>query len=540
MRLVVCVMLVVVAAHLVLVADAASTDYYKVLGVPRTATTKEIKKKYRQLARKMHPDLNQDDPSAKEKFQKINKAYDTLSDAEKRKTYDMFGEEGENMGGGGGGGGGGGSPFGGPGGGSPFTGTHFDSFFRFQKPKRAARRPRQEFEKKPSAKSSTSFSFQKMFGSAVYSEKEEKKEDGGGGFFESMFGNVFGGSQKDDARKSTAKKRKRTPEEFAQDENNRRKANTGQKPNKADFEEFDDGFFGQKAPPAEMFEGRTAPPEEQSPEFNEWFEGRFGAGPSGASTGPTKKQRKKKAAPPDAAKASGRRGNGRAESEPLKSDTSRKHAEPKTKEKKKGAMPFDATQLNEFVEANFALNCAAKGGKKQKCVILFGASTTFLSAKVTFKKIIETYHDRERRKSAGATSVTNFFFVSKGSVGETNGYLQRIISREAKGKMSTESFKLCEAYAQGSKATLTGEYCVLVLRSAGGPDTGGRAPTRRKLALFGLGIDTKESSLRVGETSGEDVKKSVRSVRSAKELQTNVLDRVEDGDAVWFVVSVNA
>ena len=106
--------------------------------------------------------------------------------------------------------------------------------------------------------------------------------------------------------------------------------------------------------------------------------------------------------------------------------------------------------------------------------------------------------------------------------------------------MSTESFKLCEAYAQGSKATLTGEYCVLVLRSAGGTDTGGRAPTRRKLALFGLGIDTKESSLRVGETSGEDVKKSVRSVRSAKELQTNVLDRVEDGDAVWFVVSVNA
>ena len=67
-------------------------DYYEILGVPRTATEDEIKKAYRKLARKHHPDVNPNDKSAEEQFKKINEAYEVLSDAEKRKKYDRFGE----------------------------------------------------------------------------------------------------------------------------------------------------------------------------------------------------------------------------------------------------------------------------------------------------------------------------------------------------------------------------------------------------------------------------------------------------------------
>ncbi len=67
-------------------------DYYEILGVPRTATEEEIKKAYRKLARKHHPDVNPEDKNAEEKFKKINEAYEVLSDAEKRKKYDRFGE----------------------------------------------------------------------------------------------------------------------------------------------------------------------------------------------------------------------------------------------------------------------------------------------------------------------------------------------------------------------------------------------------------------------------------------------------------------
>ena len=71
-------------------------DYYEILGVPRTATEDEIKKAYRKLARKHHPDVNPNDKSAEEKFKKINEAYEVLSDAEKRKKYDRFGENWKN------------------------------------------------------------------------------------------------------------------------------------------------------------------------------------------------------------------------------------------------------------------------------------------------------------------------------------------------------------------------------------------------------------------------------------------------------------
>ena len=68
-------------------------DYYKVLGVPRTASQKDIKQAYRKLARQYHPDVNPGDTAAAEKFKQINEAYEVLSDAEKRKKYDQLGPD---------------------------------------------------------------------------------------------------------------------------------------------------------------------------------------------------------------------------------------------------------------------------------------------------------------------------------------------------------------------------------------------------------------------------------------------------------------
>ena len=68
-------------------------DYYKLLGINKTATTKEIKSAYRKLARKFHPDLNPNDKDAKKKFQQINEANEVLSDPVKRKKYDQYGKD---------------------------------------------------------------------------------------------------------------------------------------------------------------------------------------------------------------------------------------------------------------------------------------------------------------------------------------------------------------------------------------------------------------------------------------------------------------
>jgi curved DNA-binding protein len=68
-------------------------DYYKLLGIDKTATPKEIKSAYRKLARKYHPDLNPNDKDSKKKFQEINEANEVLSDPEKRKKYDQYGKD---------------------------------------------------------------------------------------------------------------------------------------------------------------------------------------------------------------------------------------------------------------------------------------------------------------------------------------------------------------------------------------------------------------------------------------------------------------
>ncbi|MCB1878105.1 MAG: molecular chaperone DnaJ [Chromatiales bacterium] len=82
-------------------------DYYEVLGVARNASDADIKKSYRRLAMKYHPDRNQNDDAAEEKFKEVKEAYDVLSDSRKRTAYDQFGHAGVDPGAGMGGGGGG-------------------------------------------------------------------------------------------------------------------------------------------------------------------------------------------------------------------------------------------------------------------------------------------------------------------------------------------------------------------------------------------------------------------------------------------------
>jgi len=100
-------------------------DYYKTLGIEKGADAAEIKKAYRKMAMKYHPDQNKDDKEAEAKFKEVNAAYDVLKDEQKRAAYDQFGDAAFDGSMGGGGGQRGGNPFGGGG----FGGANFSDIF---------------------------------------------------------------------------------------------------------------------------------------------------------------------------------------------------------------------------------------------------------------------------------------------------------------------------------------------------------------------------------------------------------------------------
>ena len=109
----------------------AKRDYYEVLGIGKNADAKEIKKAYRKLAKKYHPDMNPGDKNAEQKFKEITEAYNILSDDEKKKLYDQYGFAAFEEGAGAGGAYGGGQGFHGQGG---FDGSGFGGFNFHQPP----------------------------------------------------------------------------------------------------------------------------------------------------------------------------------------------------------------------------------------------------------------------------------------------------------------------------------------------------------------------------------------------------------------------
>lgn len=125
-------------------------DYYKTLGVSRTATADEIKKEFRKMAKKFHPDKNPGNAQAEKKFKEVNEAYEVLSDPEKRKQYDQFGENYKQYQQGG--------------------GANADDFFR-------------QYQQGRGGGTYTQGNYEDIFGGA-----------GGGGGFSDFFQNLFGGA----------------------------------------------------------------------------------------------------------------------------------------------------------------------------------------------------------------------------------------------------------------------------------------------------------------------------------------------------------
>ena len=98
-------MLYLLFLSLISLALAQDRDFYKILGIPRSANDKQIKKAFKQMSLKYHPDKNPGDENALKNYQEISSAYDILGDADKRRKYDQCGEkcanEPERQGGGG-------------------------------------------------------------------------------------------------------------------------------------------------------------------------------------------------------------------------------------------------------------------------------------------------------------------------------------------------------------------------------------------------------------------------------------------------------
>ena len=153
-------------------------DYYEVLGVSKTATEDDLKKAYRKLAKRYHPDLHPDDKEAEAKFKELNEAYAILSDSDSRAKYDQFGHAGvdPNFAGAGAGG------FGGFGGFADFDlGSIFDSFFGGG----GSARPRNGPQKGETLRTSVIISFEEAaFGcekEITISRSETCEECGGSG-----------------------------------------------------------------------------------------------------------------------------------------------------------------------------------------------------------------------------------------------------------------------------------------------------------------------------------------------------------------------
>src|SRR5260370_1574407 len=106
-------------------------DYYEVLGISRGAKDEDVRKAYKKLARKYHPDVNPGDKAAEERFKKVQEAYDILSDENKKKVYDQYGFYSDNIPPNGGGPHGSGAASG-PGAGPNFEGFDFSEFLRQQ------------------------------------------------------------------------------------------------------------------------------------------------------------------------------------------------------------------------------------------------------------------------------------------------------------------------------------------------------------------------------------------------------------------------
>ena len=157
-------------------ATTTKKDYYEILGVKKSASAEEIRKAFRKLARKYHPDVNPGDKSAEEKFKSLSEANDVLSDPKKRKIYDQVGFYSDNIdaataeayarGGGQPGAGGGFSGGGAPGQGGP--GVPFDF---------------------------GGFDFSDMFENAGRSGRSGSTNASGGGGFRDIFSGIFGGGR---------------------------------------------------------------------------------------------------------------------------------------------------------------------------------------------------------------------------------------------------------------------------------------------------------------------------------------------------------